>query len=73
MLLYFRYKEGRYPENMESLTISNISQVVAEVQFYFLHDNNASTFLLDPQDMSLQPSESKVCDYVPLVTNICVQ
>ena len=56
-----RYKEGRYPENMDTLTISNNSMMETQVDFYFRYDENATTFLLDPPSMSLQPSESNVC------------
>ena len=56
-----RYKEGRYPENMETVTVSNISMMETSVSFYFQCDHNATTFLLDPPDMTLQPRESKVC------------
>ena len=56
-----RYKEGRYPENMETVTVSNISMMETSVSFYFQRDHNATTFLLDPPDMTLQPGESKVC------------
>ena len=55
-----RYKEGRYPENMETVTVSNICMMETSVSFYFQHDHNATTFLLDPPDMTLQPGESKV-------------
>ena len=58
--LLCRYKEGRYPENMETVTISNISMMEVNVLFYFQRDHNATTFLLDPPDMTLQPGESKV-------------
>ena len=57
---FCRYKEGRYPENMETVTISNISMMEVNVLFYFQRDHNATTFLLDPPDMTLQPGESKV-------------
>jgi hypothetical protein len=61
-----RYKEGRYPENMETVTISNVSMMETNVSFYFQRDHNATTFLLDPPDMMLQPGESKVllCMYI---------
>ena len=55
-----RYKECRYPENAESLTITNDSFFDLDVAFYFLHDHNGSTFLLDPSEMSLQRGETKV-------------
>lgn len=56
----YRYREGRYPENMETLTISNTSLMETKVAFCFQHDHNATTFLLEPASMTLQPGESKV-------------
>ena len=58
--LTLRYKEGRYPENMETVTISNTSLMAVEVAFYFQHDHNAQTFLLEPPNMALDAGESKV-------------
>ena len=58
--ILFRYKEGRYPENMETVTISNTTMMEANVVFYFQKDHNATTFLLEPPDMTLQPGESQV-------------
>ena len=55
-----RYKEGRYPENMETLTISNTSPLEADVSFCFLHDSRADTFLLDPPSMILKSGETQV-------------
>ena len=55
-----KYKEGKYPENMETMTISNTSPLPAEVSFCFQHDNNGTTFLLDPPSMSLKCGESDV-------------
>ena len=58
-----KYKEGKYPENMETITISNTSPLPAEVSFCFQHDNNGTTFLLDPPSMSLACGTSMVSDY----------
>jgi hypothetical protein len=55
-----RYKECRYPENMESLTISNTSIMNAEISFFFHKDHNGTTYLLDPSSMTLDIGESKV-------------
>lgn len=55
-----RYKEGRYPENMEHLSIQNTSPLNADVSFCYQNDSNASTFLLDPPNMFLKPGEAKV-------------
>ena len=49
---------------METVTISNTSMMEANVLFYFQRDHNATTFLLDPPDMTLQPGESKVCNII---------
>lgn len=55
-----RYKEGRYPENLESLTISNTSFMNVEVSFFFHKDCNGSTYLLNPRSMRLEPGQSRV-------------
>ncbi|XP_073785286.1 hydrocephalus-inducing protein homolog isoform X1 [Danio rerio] len=55
-----RYKEGKYPENMEKFVIHNNSQMDAEIQFCFQHDSKATTFLLDPPNMTLKTNERKV-------------
>ena len=57
---FCRYREGRYPENMETLTISNTCSMETKVAFCFQYDHNATTWLLDPPAMTLQPGESKV-------------
>ncbi|CAD5117498.1 DgyrCDS6267 [Dimorphilus gyrociliatus] len=54
-----RYKEGRYPENMEILTISNTSPMFAQVSFCFRYDSKADTYLLDPPTMELKPGASQ--------------
>lgn len=55
-----RYREGRYPENMEQLCISNTSPMEAEISFCFQTDTNASTFLIEPVFMTLKPNDSQV-------------
>ena len=45
---------------METIAIQNISMMEANILFYFQGDHNATTFLLEPPDMTLQPGESKV-------------
>ena len=55
-----RYKEGKYPENMEKMTVCNTSPLEAEVSFCFQQDSTAATFILDPPNMSLKPGESQV-------------
>ena len=55
-----RFKEGRYPDHMETLTIKNTSPLDADITFCFLHDSKGDTFLLDPPSMMLKPSEQQV-------------
>ncbi|CAM4581517.1 unnamed protein product [Leuciscus chuanchicus] len=55
-----RFKEGKYPENMDKFVIHNNSTMKAEIHFCFKHDTKATTFLLDPPDMTLEPNERKV-------------
>ncbi|KAG2469946.1 HYDIN protein, partial [Polypterus senegalus] len=55
-----RYKEGRYPENMEKFTVHNNSSLTADVLFCLHQDTKATTFLLDPPSMSLKPDEKQV-------------
>ncbi|RXM33054.1 Hydrocephalus-inducing protein [Acipenser ruthenus] len=54
-----RYKEGKYPENMEKLTIHNNSPFDTEIFFCFQNDMKATTFLLDPPTISLKPNEKQ--------------
>uniref|UniRef100_A0A8D0AXJ9 HYDIN axonemal central pair apparatus protein n=1 Tax=Sander lucioperca TaxID=283035 RepID=A0A8D0AXJ9_SANLU len=54
-----RYKENRYPENMERLVIHNNSELEAEVQFSFQHDSQATTYLLEPPTMTLKPDQKQ--------------
>ncbi|XP_073706753.1 hydrocephalus-inducing protein homolog [Garra rufa] len=55
-----RYKEAKYPENMDKLVIHNTSKMEAEIHFCFQHDTKATTFLLDPPNMTLKPNERKL-------------
>ncbi|XP_051512768.1 hydrocephalus-inducing protein homolog [Myxocyprinus asiaticus] len=55
-----RYKKGKYPENMERFVIHNNSLMEAEIHFCFQHDTNATTFFLDPPNITLEPNEQKV-------------
>jgi len=55
-----RYRENRYPENMEQICINNTSPMLADISFAYLNDSNATTFLLEPPTMSLQAGESQV-------------
>ncbi|KAM3920677.1 hydrocephalus-inducing protein homolog [Leptodactylus fuscus] len=54
-----KYKAGQYPENMEKVTISNVSPLESEVTFCFQYDMKAATFILDPPTMSLKPKEKQ--------------
>ena len=60
VVLFCRYKEGKYPENMEKLTVLNTSPLEADISFCFLHDSKAETFLLDPPTMLLKPGQKEV-------------
>lgn len=55
-----RYKEGKYPENMEKIVICNTSPLEADVNFSFQQDSTAVTFIIDPPNMKLKPGESQV-------------
>ena len=55
-----RYKEGKYPENMEKIVVCNTSPLEADVSFCFQQDSTAATFILDPPNMKLKPGESQV-------------
>ena len=55
-----RYREIKYPENIEKVVIYNNSGLQAEVKFSFRDDNQGTTFLLDPPAMSLQPDQKQV-------------
>ncbi|KAH9493176.1 hypothetical protein Btru_021958, partial [Bulinus truncatus] len=53
-----KYREGKYPENMETITILNTSPLDADVSFCFQHDSKGDTYLLEPPNMFLKPGES---------------
>lgn len=55
-----RYKEAKYPENMEKIVICNTSPLEADVSFCFQQDSTAATFIIDPPSMKLKPGESQV-------------
>lgn len=67
MLSCPRYKEAKYPENMDKFVIHNTSKIKAEIHFCFQHDTKATTFLLDPPNMTLEPNERKVCKFIYLI------
>ena len=47
-------------ENVESIHITNTSHLQSIVSSCFQHDVNATTFILDPPSMVLEPGETKV-------------
>ncbi|CAL1528045.1 unnamed protein product [Lymnaea stagnalis] len=53
-----KYREGKYPENMETLTILNTSPLDADISFCFQHDSKGETYLLEPPFMYLKPGEA---------------
>ncbi|KAK6174452.1 hypothetical protein SNE40_017727 [Patella caerulea] len=53
-----KYKEGKYPENMATLTILNTSPLEADISFCYLNDSKGETYLLEPPTMVLKPGES---------------
>uniref|UniRef100_A0A8C4S4T7 HYDIN axonemal central pair apparatus protein n=1 Tax=Erpetoichthys calabaricus TaxID=27687 RepID=A0A8C4S4T7_ERPCA len=55
-----RFKEGRYPENMEKILVQNSTALNIDIHFSFLHDTKATTFLMDPPMLSLKPNESQM-------------
>ncbi|XP_073515931.1 hydrocephalus-inducing protein homolog isoform X2 [Phyllobates terribilis] len=54
-----KYKAGQYPENMEKVTICNVSPLESDVTLCFQFDMKAATFILDPPNMSLKPGEKQ--------------
>ncbi|XP_077982980.1 hydrocephalus-inducing protein homolog isoform X2 [Glandiceps talaboti] len=54
-----RYKEGKYPENLEKMVVQNTSPLEADITFCFQTDSQAETWLLDPPAMVLKPGESQ--------------
>ncbi len=56
-----KYREGRYLENMESISISNPTMMMSEVTVCLRYDTSASTFLYEPPTLILEPGECQVC------------
>ncbi|XP_061825847.2 hydrocephalus-inducing protein homolog [Nerophis lumbriciformis] len=54
-----RFKDNRYSENTERLVIKNNSGLETEVQFNFQNDTQATTYMLDPPIMTLQPDQEQ--------------
>ncbi|XP_030099412.1 hydrocephalus-inducing protein isoform X1 [Mus musculus] len=54
-----KYKSSLFPGNMETLTILNDSPMVVEAYFCFQHDIKASTYFLEPVNMTLKPNEKQ--------------
>nr|XP_023421731.1 hydrocephalus-inducing protein homolog [Cavia porcellus] len=55
-----KYKSSLFPGNMETLTILNNSPMPVEVYFCFQNDVKASTYFLEPVNMSLKPNERQI-------------
>ncbi|CAO2609942.1 Hydrocephalus-inducing protein [Lemmus lemmus] len=55
-----KYKSSLFPGNMESLTILNNSPMVVEAYFCFQNDVKASTYFLEPVNMTLKPNEKQI-------------
>ena len=53
------YLDGRYPENMECLNITNTSAMQAQLAVTFMNDTKGETFLFHPSTMDLKPGESQ--------------
>ncbi|XP_064641495.1 hydrocephalus-inducing protein-like isoform X2 [Lineus longissimus] len=54
-----KFKEGKFPENQERITVLNTSPLDADINFCFLNDSKAETYLLDPPNMVLKPGEQQ--------------
>ncbi|CAH7062215.1 Hydin [Phodopus roborovskii] len=54
-----KYKSSLFPGNMETLTILNNSPMVVEAYFCFQNDMKASTYFLEPVNMTLKPNEKQ--------------
>lgn len=55
-----RYKSSLFPGNVETLTILNNSPMIVEAFFCFQNDVRASTYFLEPMNMTLKPNEKQV-------------
>ncbi|XP_052022456.1 hydrocephalus-inducing protein homolog [Apodemus sylvaticus] len=55
-----KYKSSLFPGNMETLTILNDSPMVVEAYFCFQYDIKASTYFLEPVNMTLKPNEKQI-------------
>ncbi|XP_013359426.1 PREDICTED: hydrocephalus-inducing protein homolog isoform X2 [Chinchilla lanigera] len=54
-----RYKSSLFPGNTEALTILNNSPMLVEVCFCFQNDVKATTYFLEPVNMTLKPNEKQ--------------
>ncbi|XP_041376326.1 hydrocephalus-inducing protein-like isoform X3 [Gigantopelta aegis] len=52
-----KYREGNYPENMQTLKLWNISPLDADITFYYLNDRSGETFLVEPSHIVIPPGE----------------
>ncbi|XP_021112382.1 hydrocephalus-inducing protein homolog isoform X2 [Heterocephalus glaber] len=55
-----KYKSSLFPGNVETLTILNNSPMTVEVCFCFQNDVKASTYFLEPVNMTLKPNEKQM-------------
>ncbi|KAM6177458.1 hydrocephalus-inducing protein homolog [Erethizon dorsatum] len=55
-----KYKSSLFPGNVETLTILNNSPMLVEAYFCFQNDVKASTYFLEPANMSLKPNEKQM-------------
>lgn len=55
-----KHRETVQSENLETVTIANNSMLPVDISFCFENDHNATTFLLHPPTMSLQPGDKEL-------------
>ncbi|XP_040838338.1 hydrocephalus-inducing protein homolog isoform X1 [Ochotona curzoniae] len=55
-----KYKSSLFPGNVETLTILNNSPMIVEAFFCFQNDVRASTYFLEPMNMTLKPNEKQI-------------
>ena len=54
------YRDGRFPENMDTFKISNSGIMQASVHISLKSGQNLPTFIVEPSTMTLEPGESQV-------------
>ncbi|XP_047385193.1 hydrocephalus-inducing protein homolog isoform X1 [Sciurus carolinensis] len=65
-----KYKSSLFPGNMEILTILNSSPMVVEAFFCFQNDTKASTYFLEPVNMTLKPNEKQMLNVWAYPTSV---